>query len=408
MADLDRVVIIGGGQAGARAAQAMRDAGFSGRLVIVAEERRPPYQRPPLSKSALTADDDFAHVRIHEPDYYVTAEIEVVYGNPAVDLDRRQRSVRLADGAVFGYDRLLFATGARVRRLDVPGADKAGVQYLRTYDDAQALRRRLVAGSRVVVIGGGFIGLEVAASARTLGCAVTVLESTDRLMGRALAREVGDWFVRLHQANGVDMRLSVRIRELEGGDAVEAVVLADGERIPVDTVLVGIGIVPNVELAAAAGLVVDNGIVVDSECRTSDDCIYAAGDVTNQPHPKLADPIRLESYQNAQDQGTAAGRNVIGVRTIYADRLWIWTDQYNVNLQSLGVARTFDQLVYRGDPASAEFTVFYLRGSRIAGVNAINTGRDIRNVERLMDSGADVDISRLADPSVRYRDLISR
>ena len=408
MADLDRVVIIGGGQAGARAAQAMRDAGFSGRLVIVAEERRPPYQRPPLSKSALTADDDFAHVRIHEPDYYVTAEIEVVYGNPAVDLDRRQRSVRLADGAVFGYDRLLFATGARVRRLDVPGADKAGVQYLRTYDDAQALRRRLVPGSRVVVIGGGFIGLEVAASARTLGCAVTVLESTDRLMGRALAREVGDWFVRLHQANGVDMRLSVRIRELEGGDAVEAVVLADGERIPVDTVLVGIGIVPNVELAAAAGLVVDNGIVVDSECRTSDDCIYAAGDVTNQPHPKLADPIRLESYQNAQDQGTAAGRNVIGVRTIYADRLWIWTDQYNVNLQSLGVARTFDQLVYRGDPASAEFTVFYLRGSRIAGVNAINTGRDIRNVERLMDSGADVDISRLADPSVRYRDLISR
>ena len=408
MADLDRVVIIGGGQAGARAAQAMRDAGFSGRLVIVAEERRPPYQRPPLSKSALTADDDFAHVRIHEPDYYVTAEIEVVYGNPAVDLDRRQRSVRLADGAVFGYDRLLFATGARVRRLDVPGADKAGVQYLRTYDDAQALRRRLVAGSRVVVIGGGFIGLEVAASARTLGCAVTVLESTDRLMGRALAREVGDWFVRLHQANGVDMRLSVRIRELEGGDAVEAVVLADGERIPVDTVLVGIGIVPNVELAAAAGLVVDDGIVVDSECRTSDDCIYAAGDVTNQPHPKLADPIRLESYQNAQDQGTAAGRNVIGVRTIYADRLWIWTDQYNVNLQSLGVARTFDQLVYRGDPASAAFTVFYLRGSRIAGVNAINTGRDIRNVERLMDSGADVDISRLADPSVRYRDLISR
>lgn len=406
MTDLGKVVIIGGGQAGARAAQAMRGGGYNGRIMLVAQEPHPPYQRPPLSKAALTGDDAFERVRIHAEDYYSKAAIELISGNPATAIDRQQRTVHLADGQALVYDRLLIATGSRVRRIAVPGAEKRGVLYLRTYDDAQALRRRLVAGARLVVIGGGFIGLEVASSARALGCAVTVLESAGQLMGRALPRELGDWFIRLHRAHGVAVRLGVSVERIDGGDAVEAVVLAGGERIAADLVLAGIGIVPNVELAAGAGLDVDNGIVVDAECRTSDARIYAAGDVASQPHPALAGRIRLESYQNAQDQGTAAGRNLIGIASPHVDRLWVWTDQHGVNLQLLGIGRAGDELVYRGDPASQAFIALYLRQRRIVAVSAVNSGRDIRPLERLMAAAIDVDAARLADPSVSYRDLM--
>jgi NADPH-dependent 2,4-dienoyl-CoA reductase/sulfur reductase-like enzyme len=403
--NIERVVVIGGGQAGARAAQAMRVAGYTGTLTIVAEEPHPPYQRPPLSKAALVAGEGLERVRIHAPEYYGKSNVEVIAGNPARAIDREAGTVLLADGRTLPYDRLLIATGARVRKIAIPGADKAGVVYLRTLDDALALRQRLVNGGRVVVIGGGFIGLEVAASARTLGCEVTVLEMADRLMGRALAREIGDWFAQLHRAKGVDVRTGVTIERFDGDDAVSAVVLGNGERIAADTVVVGIGIVPNVEIAQEAGLVVDNGIVVDAHCRTSDPRIYAAGDVTSQPHPTVEQRIRLESYQNAQDQGTAAGRNLIGAAAPHVDRLWVWTDQHGVNLQVLGVARPGDTLVYRGDPAGEAFMAFYLRHGRIVAVNAINTGREIRHVEHVMKAGVEVDPAQLADPEVKLRDL---
>jgi 3-phenylpropionate/trans-cinnamate dioxygenase ferredoxin reductase subunit len=403
---IERVVVIGGGQAGARAAQAMRVAGYSGVLTIVAEETHPPYQRPPLSKAALVAGEGIERVRIHAPEYYGKSNVEVIAGNPARAIDREACTVELADGRKLPYDRLLIATGARVRRIAVPGSDKGGVLYLRTLDDALALRQRLVPGARVVVIGGGFIGLEVAASARTMGCEVTVLESADRLMGRALAREIGDWFAQLHRAKGVDVRTGVTIERFDGDDMVSAVVLGSGERIPADTIVVGIGIVPNVELAQAAGLAVDNGIVVDEHCRTSDPRIYAAGDVTSQPHPTVGQRIRLESYQNAQDQGSAAGRNLIGTAAPHVDRLWVWTDQHGINLQVLGVARPGDTLVYRGDPAGEAFIAFYLRDRRIVAVNAINMGREIRNIEHVMKAGVEVDPSKLADPGVRFRDMV--
>ncbi len=406
MTGLERVVIVGGGQAGARAAQAMRAGGYTGSIAIVAEEGHPPYQRPPLSKAVLTAAGGFDQVRIHAEDYCVTAGIDVLLGSPARAIDRARCEVHVADGRILPYDRLLLATGARPRRIALPGDDLDGVLYLRSYDDAQVLRRRLVPEARVVIIGGGFIGLEVAASARALGCAVTVLEAGDRLMGRALAPAVGDWFAGLHRERGVDVRLATTPVGFSGADKVGAVVLPGGERIPADLVVVGIGIVPNVELASDAGLETANGIVVDVHCRTSDERIFAAGDVTSQRHPALAGRIRLESYQNAQGQGLAAGRNVIGIDTPYVDRLWVWSDQHGVNLQMLGMPGAGDRLVYRGDPASGAFTVFYMRGRRIAAVNAINTGRDLRQIEGLMGAGVDVDPWQLEDAAVRYRDLM--
>ena len=408
MSDIESVVIIGGGQAGGRAAQAMRGGGYSGRLVIVAGEAYPPYQRPPLSKTVLTAGEGIERVRVHGEDYYAKTAIELVSDDPATMINRAARSVRLTCGETLRYDRLLIATGALVRRIAVPGAEKDGVLYLRTLDDALALRRRLVPGARLVVIGGGFIGLEVASSAAALGCAVTVLEASDRLMGRALARGVGDWFAELHRSRGVDVRLLASVARIEGEAAAKAVVLADGERIAADIVLVGIGIVPNVQLAAAAGLAIDNGIAVDPECRTSDECIFAAGDVTSQVHPALPGRIRLESYQNAQDQGTAAGRNLIGVHATHIDRLWVWSDQHGVNLQILGVARDTDEIVYRSNSAADTFTVFYLRERRIAAINAVNSGRDVRDIERLISAGIAVDPAALADPAVRYRDLLPK
>lgn len=404
MSSLDCLVIVGASQAGGRAAQAARAAGFAGRIVLIGEEEWIPYERPPLSKQLLKADEGIERVQLHPRTFYQEKSIELRLGSRATAIDRAAHQLRV-DGEVIGYDRLLLATGARVRKLPLPGADLPGIFYLRTIDDSLAIRARLKAQPRVVVIGGGFIGLEAAASARACGCAVTVLEAADRLMGRAIAREVGDYFVELHRKRGTEVRLGAQIVRFEGTGKIERVVLADGMEIPCDLLIVGIGIVPNVELAVEAGLVVDNGVVVDERGRTSDPAIFAAGDVTNQPNAWAGRRLRLESYQNAQDQGMTVGRNMAGEDHIHNDRLWVWSDQYETNLQMIGAPSAWDLLVYRGDPASGSFTVFYLHGGKVVGVNAINNGREVRILERLMASGATVTPDQLADPTVNLRKI---
>ncbi|MFN0042578.1 MAG: NAD(P)/FAD-dependent oxidoreductase, partial [Alphaproteobacteria bacterium] len=278
MSKLDTFVIVGAAHAGGRAAQAMRAAGFAGRIVVIGEETWIPYERPPLSKDLLKGEGGIERVQINPRAFYDEKAIELRLGVRVAAIDRATRQVRL-DGQAIAYDRLMLATGARARRLALPGADLVGVAYLRTIDDSLAIRPALKPGSRVAVIGGGFIGLECAASARALGAEVIVIEAADRLMGRAVAPEIGAHFAALHRARGVDVRLGAKLARFEGADRLERIILGDGAAVPADLAIVGIGILPNAELAAEAGLAVDNGIVVDARGRTDDERIFAAGDV---------------------------------------------------------------------------------------------------------------------------------
>lgn len=399
----ETILIIGAGHAGGRAAQALRAAGFAGRVVLIGEEKYPPYERPPLSKELVVTDAGLEKARLHDPAWYEQNKVELRLGAPAEAIDRAGKRVKVG-GDWLAYDKLMLTTGARVRKLPIPGADLPGVFYLRDFDDTQAIRARLKPGVRAVVIGGGFIGLETAASATKRGASVTVLEVADRLMGRAVAPEIGAWFAELHRKKGVDVRLSVRIKAIEGAGKVERVAL-DGETLAADIVVIGIGIVPNVELAAVAGLEVGNGIVVDAFGRTSDPAIWAAGDCALQPNAFLGRKLRLESYQNAQDQAMAVARNMIGEPKPYEDSLWVWSDQHDVNLQMTGAPESYDKLVTRGDPASGAFMVFYLKEGRIVAVNTVNMGREMKPAQRLMQSKKSFDPAQLADPNVRLLKL---
>ncbi len=401
----ETILILGAGHAGGRAAQALRQAGFAGRVVLIGAERYPPYERPPLSKELIVSDAGLEKARLHDPAYYEQNKIELNLGVAAVSIDRSAKSATLADGRRLAYDKLMLTTGARVRKLALPGAELDGVFYIRDFGDAQAVRARLAPGRRAVVIGGGFIGLEIAASARKRGAEVTVLEAADRLMGRAVAPEIGEWFAALHRRHGVDVRLGVKIEAIEGAHKVERVRVAGATALPADLVVIGIGIVPNIEIARDAGLAVENGIVVDEFGRTSDPAIYAAGDCANQPNAFLGRRVRLESYQNAQDQAMAAARNMIGAEQAYEDSLWVWSDQHNVNLQMTGLPDLYDRLVLRGDPASGAFMAFYLKASRVIAVNTINQGREMKPAQRLMHSGKTFDPSVLADPAQRLLKL---
>jgi 3-phenylpropionate/trans-cinnamate dioxygenase ferredoxin reductase subunit len=401
-------VIIGGGQAGGRAAEAMRAAGFDGRIVILAGEPRRPYERPPLSKQVLTgeAPDDAAFLR--EPGYYADHGIEVRTGAEAVAIDRREKAVALADGTTLGYDKLLLATGSRVKRLPLPGGDLAGVHYLRTLDDAVALRGDLGSGRRLVIVGGGYIGLEVAASARKLGCAVTVLEAADAVMRRQIAPELGHWFAARHRAHGVDLRLGAQVARFEAARGrVAAVTCADGTRLDADAVVVGVGVAPNTDLAEAAGLTCDDGIVVGETGQTDDPAIFAAGDVTRHWNPVLGRRLRLESWQNAQFQADAAGRGMAGEAHRHGLVPWFWSDQFDINLQMVGLPERWDRVVWRGDPAADRaFSLFYLRDGQVVGANAVNQGRDIAPARKLIETGARPDPAALADPGTSLKKIL--
>ena len=398
-------VIVGAGHAGGRAAQAMRQCGFEGKILLIGEEPHVPYERPPLSKDLIVTDAGLEKVRLHDAAWYAENRIELIAANAATSIDTAAKTVGLADGQAIGFDGLMLTTGARVRRLPVPGADLDGVFYLRTIEDSAAIRAQIAAGTEVAVIGGGFIGLEIAGSAARRGARVTVLEAADRLMGRSVAPEVADWFARMHRDRGVDLRLGVSIAAIEGGRSATGVRLGDGSVVPAEVVVIGIGILPNVEIAEAAGLAVDNGIVVDDRGRTSHPDIWAAGDVANQPNAFAGRRLRLESYQNAQDQAATVARNLCGADEAYEDSLWVWSDQHDINLQMTGAPESWDSLLWRGDPDGGRFTVFYVAGGRIVAVNTVNNGREMRPARMLMESGKVVDPAALADMSVKLLKL---
>ncbi|MEX2617018.1 MAG: FAD-dependent oxidoreductase [Alphaproteobacteria bacterium] len=399
------IVVLGAGQAGGRAVEAMRAAGFEGRIDLVGAEPYLPYERPPLSKELLAGDHVPFQV-MFAADWFADRNINLHLGQFAVEIDRAAARVRLDDGTELPYDRLLLTTGGYARTLDIPGAGLPETRTLRTIDDSRAIAGLLARQGHIVVVGGGFIGLEIAASARTRGCTVTVLEFADRLMGRALPMAVGTVFAELHRKNGVDLRLGTGIARIEGAGRVERVITSSGDSLNADAVVVGIGIVPDTALAEAAGLAVDNGITVDEYCRTSDPAIYAAGDVTQHFNPLLGRHIRLESWQNAQNQAIAAARNICGADTPFAEIPWFWSDQFDVNLQVCGVPLYWNRTVMRGDIVARDGILFQRDGDTITGAIGLNRARDMRMVKRLMTAKRTPSPAELADESVGIRDLL--
>jgi 3-phenylpropionate/trans-cinnamate dioxygenase ferredoxin reductase subunit len=366
--------VIGGGLAGGKAVEALRAEGFDGRLVLFGAEAHRPYERPPLSKGYLQGADEREAVFVHAPDWYAEHDVDLRLETPVVGLDRHAHELISRHGDPLHYDRLLLATGATPRHLRLPGADLFGVRYLRTLDDSDALRAAFHPGVRVVVIGGGWIGLETAAAARLAGAEVTLLESAPLPLLRVLGPQMATVFADLHRAHGVDLRTGVTVAALRPakGDAsaVGGVELDDGTLLDADVVVVGIGVIPNVDLATSAGLVVDDGVLVDASLRTSDPDVFAAGDVANAEHPVLGRRVRVEHWANALHQPEVAAAAMLGGDAVW-DRLpYFFTDQYDLGMEYVGLADADDEVVVRGDVDAREFVSFWVRDGRVrAGMN---------------------------------------
>jgi 3-phenylpropionate/trans-cinnamate dioxygenase ferredoxin reductase subunit len=400
---VNKIVIIGAGQAGAQAVATLRAEGYASALTLIGDEPFPPYQRPPLSKAYLAGDFARDRLFLRPESFYAEARCALLLGKRATKIDRAAKLVHIESGEKQPYDRLLLATGARVRTLPLRGAELAGVHYLRGIADVDAIRTDLVPGARLAIVGGGYIGLEVAAVAVKRGIGVTVIEAFDRVMIRAVSPPLSQFYEQEHRKAGVKFLLNTTAQGFEGTSRVEAVVTNAG-KVPADVVLIGVGIVPNDELARDAGLNCDNGIVVDENAAASDPEIFAAGDCTN--HPAFAGGrVRLESVQNAIDQAKHAALGMIGKPSPYREVPWFWSDQYDLKLQIAGLARSGDRLVLRGDPASRKFAVFHLRDGVLAAVEAVNAAPEYIAGRRLIAARAWVAPERLADLSIPARNL---
>ncbi|MBQ0897690.1 FAD-dependent oxidoreductase [Micromonospora sp. U56] len=401
-------VIVGAGLAGARAAQTLREEGFDGKIVLFGEETERPYERPALSKGLLLRTSERDSVYVHDAGWYADHDVDLRTGTRVTALDRRSREVTVADGQRFPYDRLLLATGSRARTLPIPGAHLDGVLRLRTLADSDRISDALVDGAKVVIVGAGWIGLEVAAAARTRGATVTVVEIADLPLQRVLGDQLATVFADLHRAHGVSFHFGTQVHEFQGSDRVSAVLLADGTVLPADLVVVGVGVQPDTELAEQAGLAVDNGVLVDDTLRTSDPDIWAAGDLANAQHPLLGTRVRVEHWAHALHSGPAAARGMLGQAVSY-DRLpYFYTDQYELGMEYTGHAPpgSYDRVVVRGELTSGEFIAFWTAQGRVlAGMN-VNVWEVTGPIGQLIRSRQPVDLDRLADPAVALDSLI--
>ena len=402
----DTIVIAGAGHAAGQTAVSLRQEGFEGRIVMVGEESYLPYQRPPLSKKFLAGELDIDRLLLRHAAYYAEHGIEVVLNTRVESIDRKKRTVALSDAGSLSYDRLVLATGSRVRRIAIPGADLPGVHYLRSIDDVLGIRAKFAPGTRLGIVGAGYIGLEVAAVAVSHGLEVTVVEVADRVMNRVVAPVVSEFFARIHQEAGVTILCNRDPNSsLIGDGRVESLRAPDGSELPVDLVVVGVGILPATDIAAAAGLECDDGILVDEFCNTSDPQILAVGDCTNHPNSLLCRRLRLESVHNAQEQAKTAAATICGNLKPYAQIPWFWSDQYDIKLQIVGISGAHDSIVVRGDPADRSFAVFYLEGTRLIAVDAINSAREFMLSKKLIAAGAHLDPEILADIKIPFKDL---
>tara|TARA_R110000824_G_scaffold118960_14_gene272145 strand:- start:272709 stop:273947 length:1239 start_codon:yes stop_codon:yes gene_type:complete len=401
------IVIIGAGQAASQAVVSLRMEGYEGPITMIGDEAEPPYQRPPLSKKFLAGEIGFDRVELKPAEFYEGANCKLLLGTRATAINTKAKTVTTSDGRELTYDKLLIATGSRVREINVPGFDLKGVHYLRSVGDVAEIQSHFKAGAKMVVVGGGYIGLEVAAVAKKNGIDVTVLETADRVMARVVDPIVSHFYERVHREAGVDIRTGVTVAGFEGdGDKVSAVVSGEGDKIPCDFVVVGIGILPNVELAEAAGLKVENGIVVDECTRTSDPDIFAAGDCTNHPSAVYGKRLRLESVQNAIEQGKTAAAAMLGKDKPYNQVPWFWSDQYDLKLQIAGLSAGYTQAVTRGDPSTDKsFAVFYLKDGVLIAVDAVNRPPEFMMSKMLIAQKAKLDPARLADESINMKEV---
>jgi len=397
----DGVVIAGAGQAGFQLAFSLRSRGYEGAITLIGEEPHLPYQRPPLSKAFLAGKQEFRHIALRPGPYYASQRIDFLAGETVTHIDRAARRVALTSGSAVPYDTLILALGARVRPLPIPGAQLDGICYLRSLDHALEIRSRLQQARAVAVIGGGFIGLELAAVARSQGKNVTVIEVQPRLMPRVVSPLISEYYAKLHRSQGVQLKLDATPVEIaaDGGRA-NAVVLSGGARIAADLVIAGIGVLPNVALAQDAGLAISNGIVVDEYLRTEDPFIYAIGDCAAHPNPFAEARVRIESVQNAVDHAECVAAAICGQPKPYEDVPWFWTDQFDVKLQMAGLSNGYDRSVTRGDPDSRRFSVCYFRGERLVAVDSINRPADHIAARKLLAGRSRLTPQQAGDESV--------
>jgi 3-phenylpropionate/trans-cinnamate dioxygenase ferredoxin reductase subunit len=403
---MGRVVILGAGHAGGSAAAYLRQYGYEGPITLVGDEPVLPYQRPPLSKAWLKGEAGQDDLQLRPESFYAEQDIKLRLGVRARRIDREARQVVLDDGEALPYDTLILATGARARRLALPGGEMAGVLELRTAADAEALKAGLEPGKRLLIVGGGYVGLEVAASARALGAEVMVVEREPRILARVAHPVLSDFFMDYHRRHGVAFELNAGVETLEGeGGQTRAARLNDGRRMVCDLVLIGVGALPNQELAAEAGIACDNGVLVDIEARTDDPAIYAVGDVTRRPLPLYHRLFRLESVPNALEQAKQAAAAITGRAPPPPEVPWFWSDQYDLKLQIAGLPFEVDEVVVRGDPASAKFAVFHLKGGALQAVEAINAPAEFMGGRLLIGSQKPVSREKLADPAISMKEV---
>jgi 3-phenylpropionate/trans-cinnamate dioxygenase ferredoxin reductase subunit len=406
MSDPRTFAVVGAGLAGAKAAEALRTEGFDGRIVLLGAEPHRPYERPPLSKGYLQGSSERDTVYVHPPEWYTEHQIELRLDTPVHAIDRRAHELVTGDGSRLRYDKLLLSTGATPRRLPVPGADRAGVRYLRSLDDSDHLRSAFRPAAKVVIIGGGWIGLETAAAARTAGAEVTVIERAQLPLLRVLGPRVAQVFADLHRDHGVDLRCDTAVTAVQSaaGDpsSAGAVLLSDGTELEADVIVVGIGVTPNVELARSCGLNVDDGILVSRDLVTSDDDILAAGDVANAYHPLLRRQLRVEHWANALHQPVVAAQTMLGQSASYVRQPYFFTDQYDLGMEYTGYADPdgHDQVVIRGDVERREFIAFWLDGGRLTAAMNVNVRESTEPIQELISSGVQVDAGRLTNLDV--------
>lgn len=401
----DTVVIAGAGHAAGQVVATLKQKQYSGRIVLLGDEPYLPYQRPPLSKKYLAGELPAERLHFKPKSFYDDPRIDTRLSTRIIGIDRDTHSVLTAEGDAFEYDKLVLALGSRVRTIPVAGSELEGVHYLRTIADVDAIRAGLSLGKRLVIVGAGYIGLEVAAVCRQLGLDVTVIEMAERVMSRVVSPQVSAFYEEQHIGYGVNLLLSTGLAAFHGGNRVESVETQDGRSLPADLVIVGVGIEPNTEIAAAAGLEVDNGIVVNDRCETADSDISAVGDCSSHPNAIYGRRIRLESVHNALEQAKTAASNICGDELRYSQVPWFWSDQYDLKLQIAGLSQGYDEVVMRGDPARNSFACLYLRDGVLIAVDAINAPREFMQSKPLIAGRAVIDPKRLADNTLALQDL---
>jgi 3-phenylpropionate/trans-cinnamate dioxygenase ferredoxin reductase subunit len=403
---MNEIVVIGSGQAAVQAVMSLKRNEFTGSIKIIGEEGHLPYQRPPLSKDFLLEEYKPERVSLKKKEFYEENGIDLILGKRAETIDTSLKEIVLSDENKINYDQLIIATGSRVRKLKVPGSEKTGIYYLRDLNDANALKKQIKKSKKMVVVGAGYIGLEVASVAASLGIEVTVIEMANRVMNRTVDPVISSYYQKLHESHGVKIHLDNGLKEFQGKESVNAVLCSDGLKLDADVVVVGAGVLPNQEIAMDAGLKCENGITVNEYGETSDQDVYACGDCTNHPNKTLNTRLRLESVHNAMEQSKTVASTIMGNRDPYDQIPWFWSDQYDHKLQLVGISGEHDEIVMRGLESEQKFLLFYLKNSVLIAVNAINSSKEFLICRKLVANKVKISSDVLKDQSVNLNDLL--